>query len=124
MAFTYDLAELGRYYRGYRALMAHWREVLPPGVMLDVQYEELVADFESQARRIVDFCGLEWDARCLQFYQTQRPVLTASAVQVRRPVYASSVSRWQSYAPMIRPLLDALGGDAQARVDGRARTTY
>jgi tetratricopeptide (TPR) repeat protein len=124
MAFTYDLAELGRYYRGYRALMAHWREVLPPGVMLDVQYEELVADFESQARRIVAFCGLEWDARCLAFHATQRPVRTASALQVREPVYTNAVGRWQPYAPMIRPLLEALGGGAQASVDGRARTTY
>jgi len=124
MAFTYDLAELGRYYRGYRALMAHWREVLPPGVMLDVQYEELVTDFESQARRIVAFCGLEWDARCLAFHATQRPVRTASALQVREPVYTNAVGRWQPYAPMIRPLLEALGGGARASVDGRARTTY
>src|SRR5262249_35561791 len=63
--FSYDLGELGRLYRAYDALMAHWRRVLPDGAMLDVQYEELVADFENQARRIVAYCGLAWDERCL-----------------------------------------------------------
>ncbi len=106
--FVYDLAELGRYYRAYEALMDHWRRVLPPGVMLDVQYEELVADFGTQARRIVAFCGVEWDDRCLAFHETQRPVTTASAVQVRQPIYASSIGRWRPYAPMLRPLFEAL----------------
>jgi Sulfotransferase family len=89
-------------------MMAHWRSVLPDGGMLDVQYEELVADFEPQARRIVAYCGLEWDKRCLDFHQLQRPVRTASAVQVRQPLYRSAIGRWRSYAPWLGPLLDAL----------------
>jgi len=87
--FTYDLSELARYYRAYQKLMEHWRRVLPPGVMLDVKYEELVTDFEEQTRRIVTHCGLEWDDRCLSFYETRRPVKTASVVQVRQPIYRS-----------------------------------
>jgi tetratricopeptide (TPR) repeat protein len=112
--FTYDLGELGRFYRAYDALMAHWRCVLPDGAMLEVQYEELVADFEKHARRIVAYCGLAWDARCLAFHETKRPVLTASAVQVRQPLYRSAVGRWRPYAPMLAPLLRALESD-----DGR-----
>ena len=108
-AFTYDLGELGRYYRAYQKLMEHWWHVLPPGVMLDVQYEELVIDFEEQARRIVTHCGLEWDDCCLSFYEKQRPVKTASVVQVRQPVYRSSVGRWRPDRDLLRPLLEALG---------------
>jgi tetratricopeptide (TPR) repeat protein len=110
-AFSYDLAELGRYYRAYDTLMAHWRDVLPEGVMLEVQYEELVTDFEPQARRIVAHCGLDWDARCLAFHKTERAVHTVSAVQVRQPLYRSSVGRWQPVRHLLRPLLDELGAD-------------
>ena len=106
---TFDLGELGRYYRAYDALMAHWRRVLPQGVMLEVQYEELVADFAPHARRIVDHVGLAWDDRCLAFHQTQRTVRTASAVQVRLPLYQSAVGRAQPYRAMLGPLLEALG---------------
>jgi tetratricopeptide (TPR) repeat protein len=106
--FAYDLGELGRYYRAYDALMAHWRAVLPAGVMLEVQYEDLVADFAPQARRIVTHCGLEWDERCLSFHQTQRSVRTASATQVRQPLYRSAVGRAQPYAAMLGPLIEAL----------------
>lgn len=105
---TYELGELGRYYRAYDTLMQHWREVLP-GVMLDVQYEELVGDFERQARRIVAHCGLDWDDACLRFHETRRPVQTASVRQVRQPVYASSVGRWRHYKDMLEPLLRELG---------------
>jgi tetratricopeptide (TPR) repeat protein len=108
--YSYDLAELGRYYRAYEALMAHWREVLPSDVMLEVQYEEVVADTETQARRIVAYCGLEWDDACLSFHETQRPVRTASALQVRQPIYRSSVGRWRAYEHMLGPLLEALRG--------------
>jgi tetratricopeptide (TPR) repeat protein len=104
----YDLAELGRYYRAYSALMRHWRDLLPPGVMLEVQYEDLVFDLESHARRIVAHCGLEWDPACLAFHETQRPIRTYSFAQVRQPVYRSSVGRWRPPADALRPLLDAL----------------
>ena len=87
---TYDLAELGRYYRHYQELMAHWRNVLPAGRIFDVLYEELVDDLEGVARRIVARCGLPWDPRCLDFHRNTRPIRTASATQVRRPIYRSS----------------------------------
>lgn len=106
---TYDLGELGRYYRAYHDLMAHWRSVLPAGAFLDVQYEEVVADTEGQARRILDYCGLEWDARVLDFHRTERPVKTASSSQVRQPIYGSSVARWRNYESHLAPLLQELG---------------
>lgn len=109
MPFKYDLAELGRYFRAHDALMAHWRSILPEGVMLEMQYEDLVADFEAQARRLVAHCGLDWDERCLAFHETERPVRTASATQVRQPLYRSSVGNSQPYIKMLRPLLDELG---------------
>jgi Flp pilus assembly protein TadD len=105
---TYDLAELGRYYRHYQALMAHWHRVLPPGRILDVRYEDTVSDVESAARRIVAHCGLPWDPRCLDFHSTERPVRTASATQVRRPVYQSSVGRWRPHEAFLAPLLKEL----------------
>lgn len=106
--YTYDLAELGRYYRAYAALMNHWRSVLPSGVMLDVAYEDVVNDLETQARRVIDFCGLPWDDRCLDFHRTQRPVKTASAVQVRQPLFRGSVQRWRRYEAGLAPLLAEL----------------
>jgi tetratricopeptide (TPR) repeat protein len=106
---TYDLRELGRYYRAYAALMEHWRRVLPPGVMLEVQYEELVADLEHQARRLVAHCGLDWEDACLEFHKTQRPVWTASVNQVRQPIYRTAVGRWRPYKDMLGPLLAELG---------------
>jgi hypothetical protein len=90
--------------------MEHWWTVLPPGVMLDVQYEELVADFEPQARRMLAHCGLAWDDACLAFHTTQRSVRTASAAQVRRPLYRTAVGRWKPYEAMLGPLLEALDG--------------
>ena len=106
--YSYDLAELGRYYRHYRALMAHWHQVLPPGRILDVRYEDVVSDLESSARRIVGHCGLDWDARCLSFHQTERPVRTVSAVQVRKPIYRSSIGRGRGYEAFLAPLLAEL----------------
>lgn len=107
--YCYDLGELGRYYRAYEALMAHWRHVLPQGVMLDVQYEAVVDDIEREARRIIAHCGLEWDDACLSFYKTRRVIRTASAAQARQPIYNTSVGRWHPYSSMIGPLLEALG---------------
>jgi tetratricopeptide (TPR) repeat protein len=107
--FTFDLGELGRYYRAYLETMAHWHRVLPADVILDVQYELLVADFEPQARRIIAHCRLEWDDACLSPHRAERPVKTASAVQVRRPVYRSAVGRWRPDEETLRPLIDALG---------------
>jgi tetratricopeptide (TPR) repeat protein len=108
LPYTYDLGELGRYYRAYEQLMAHWRAMLPEGVLLEVQYEDVIADLEGQARRILAHCGLDWDAGCLDFHQSGRWVHTASAAQVRRPIYASSIGRWRTYESHLKPLLDAL----------------
>jgi tetratricopeptide (TPR) repeat protein len=111
LPYSWDLGELGRYYRAYARIMEHWDNVLPPDRLLDVRYEEVVADLDGQARRIIAYCGLEWDARCLDFHRTERPVRTASATQVREPIYAHSVGRWRAYQPFLGPLLDELYSD-------------
>jgi tetratricopeptide (TPR) repeat protein len=108
LTFTYDLAELGRYCRAYQRLMHHWRAVLPGGIMLEIEYETLVDNLEEQARKLIAHCGLEWDPRCLAFHETQRSVRTASATQVRQPIYRSSVGRWRAYEPLLGPLLKEL----------------
>ena len=105
---TYDLGELGRYYTRYARLMAHWQKALPPGRILDVSYEAVVADLEGQARRIISYCDLPWDDLCLSFHKTDRPVRTASATQVRQPIYQSAVGRWRVYQEYLEPLLTAL----------------
>ena len=111
-AFTYDLGELGRYYRAYERLMQHWHDVLPSGTILDVNYEDVVDDLEGQARRIVDFCGLPWDDACLAFYETKRPVQTASVIQVRQPIYRTSVGKWRPAPDVLKPLYEGLGIEA------------
>jgi len=107
--FANDLGELGRYYRAYRTLMAHWRRVLPDGVLLEVDYEDLVKDFRPQAARILAHCGLEWSKTCLEFDKADRPVRTASAAQVRQPIYTTAIGRGRRYGDLLKPLLDALG---------------
>jgi hypothetical protein len=109
LAFTYDLDLLGRSWLRYDALMRHWRAVLPPGRVLDLPYEDLVADLEPQARRLLAHIGLPWDARCLGFHTHQRPVRTASVAQVRQPLYSTSVGRWQRFAQHLRALQATLG---------------
>jgi tetratricopeptide (TPR) repeat protein len=104
--FAMDLSDLAHYYREHQRLMAHWRAVLPPGTVLDVPYAELVADQEGWTRRILDFIGLEWDQRCLDFHSTKRAVATASYWQVRQRIYSDSVQRWRNYRKFIGPLLD------------------
>jgi tetratricopeptide (TPR) repeat protein len=104
-SFTLDLQDLAHYYREHHRLISHWRSALPPGALLVVPYAELVADPQTWSRRIVEFIGLEWDARCLQFHETQRSVLTASNWQVRQPVYSRSVGRWHHYEKFVGPLL-------------------
>jgi len=107
--YAYDLGELGRNYRRYAQLMAHWRDVLPQGRVLEVRYEAVVSDLETETRRLLDFCGLSWNPVCLAFHQTRRAVFTASAAQVRRPVYRSSEGRWRHYREHLGPLIEALG---------------
>lgn len=108
--YTYELTELGHYYRLYTKLMQHWRAVLPEKRILDLDYEALVENPEHEIRKALAYCGLPFDARCLQHDSIQRPVNTASANQVRRPVYRSSVGRWRNYAEYLKPLREALNG--------------
>jgi hypothetical protein len=105
---TYDLAELGRYYRHYRNLMMHSHRVLSPGRIIDVRYEDLAADFEGVARHLVECCGLKCDTRCLDLHRTERAIRTASAMHVRRPAYRSSIGRWRKCEALLGPLLAEL----------------
>lgn len=112
--FTYDMTELGEYYLQYRRLMNHWHETLP-GFVLDVQYEDVVSDLETQVDRILDFCELPFEEACLRFHETERAVKTASSEQVRRPIYSSSVNLWRNYESnlgelvhILKPLLESL----------------
>jgi len=107
--YSYDLTELGRFYVKYNDLMQHWRRVLPAGTMLDVRYEQVVANVEAEARKIITFLGLPWDDRCLRFHETNRPVRTVSFAQIRKPIYASSIGRWRAYRAGLEPLIAALG---------------
>jgi hypothetical protein len=104
--FAYDLGTLGRYYARYIKLMRHWHEVLPAGTILDLRYEDMVADTEGQARRLLDYLGLPWDDACLEFHNNKRRVKTASLAQVRKPIYKTSVARWKYYEKHLGPLLD------------------
>lgn len=105
--FSYSLQETGRYYIAYHRLMAHWRAVMP-GFFLDVDYENVVRDLEGQARRIIDFLGLPWEDRCLEFHRLNRAAATASAVQVREPIYSSSVGLWRKYERQLGPMAERL----------------
>lgn len=109
MEFAYDLNALGRYYRRYITLMRHWHSVLPKNTILDLSYEEMVADTEGQARRVLDFVGLPWDEKCLDFHKNDRLVKTASVAQVRKPIYKTSVARWKHFKKHLQPLLSAVG---------------
>ncbi len=109
--FAYDLGTLGRCYRRYARLMRHWHAVLPAGTILDVRYEDVVADTEGQARRVLDYLGLPWDGNCLAFHRNERKVKTVSAAQVRRPIYRTSLSRWKRYERHLGELRAALGDE-------------
>ena len=108
--FTWDLGNLGRYYRAYERLMEHWRRVLPVQP-LEVDYEQLVTQPEPMIRRLLAFCGLEWDDRCLRSHESRRPVQTQSKLQVRRPIYTTSVGRWRRYEAHLGPLRESLQQD-------------
>lgn len=106
--YAYDLLDTGRYYQQFDRLMAHWQRVLP-GRILEVQYEQIVADQEPETRRLLEFCGLPWEDACLSFERNAAPVATASAVQVREPLYASAVGRWRRYEAQLGELRALLG---------------
>ncbi len=106
--FTYGLEEIGRYYSDYVKLMDHWDTVLP-GKILRVRYEEVVADLETQVRRLLDFCGLPFEEACVNFHETERAVRTASSEQVRQPIFKSGVDQWENFSPYLDPLRKILG---------------
>ncbi len=106
--FTYGLEEIGHYYKDYVALMDHWDKVLP-GKVLRVQYEDVVADLETQVRRLLEFCGLEFEEACINFHQTERAVRTASSEQVRQPIFTGGVDQWENFSPYLDPLREILG---------------
>ncbi|MGB0906819.1 MAG: sulfotransferase [Maricaulaceae bacterium] len=106
--FTYGLEEIGTYYRDYVDLMDHWDKALP-GQILRVQYEDVVADTETQVRRILDYLGLPFEEACLEFHKTKRSVRTASSEQVRQPIFKSGLEQWRNFEPWLDPLKEALG---------------
>jgi tetratricopeptide (TPR) repeat protein len=108
--FTYGLEEIGRYYRTYVELMSHWDAVLP-GKVLRVQHEDVVDDLETNVRRMLDFCGLEFEPQCLEFYKTERSIRTASSEQVRRPIFKEGIDQWRNFEPWLGPLKEILGRD-------------
>jgi tetratricopeptide (TPR) repeat protein len=112
--FTYDLADIGQYYRDYVHLMDHWDEVLP-GYVLRVTHEDVVDNLEVQVRRILDFCGLPFEEACLEFHRTERNIRTPSSEQVRQPINRSGLDYWRHYEPWLGPLKDALGEDIRRR---------
>ncbi len=114
--FTYDLADLGRYYRDYVALMDHWDRVLP-GRVLRVQHENVLDDLEGQVRRMLDFLGLPFEAGCLHYYDTERAVRTPSSEQVRQPLFRTAQARWKHYAQWLEPLRLALASDPSIAKD-------
>jgi tetratricopeptide (TPR) repeat protein len=107
--FTYSLEDIGHYYRAYVDLMEHWDSVLPPGRILRVQHEDVLDDLEGQVRRLLDYCGLPFDERCVNFHQTERAVRTASSEQVRRPINKAGLEQWRPYEAHLGPLKTALG---------------
>jgi len=106
--FTYGLEDIARYYRSYVELMEHWERVLP-GRILRVQYEDVVADLPGNVRRILDFCRLDFQPQCVEFYKTERSVRTASSEQVRQPIFKEGLDQWRNFEPFLQPLKSALG---------------
>jgi len=108
--FTYGLENIGRYYRTYAELMAHWDLALP-GKVLRVEHEAVVEDLETNVRRILDFCGLEFEVSCVEFYKTERSIRTASSEQVRQPIFKEGIDQWRNFEPWLGPLKEVLGRD-------------
>jgi hypothetical protein len=108
--FSYDLSDLGRYYRDYVELMDYWDEVFP-GFVLRVNNEDVIADLEGQVRRMLNFCGLPFEDSCLEFHKTERNVRTPSSEQVRRPVSRRGVGQWRHFEDNLEPLKAALGNE-------------
>ena len=104
---SFELTELGQYYLDYQRIMAHWQNLFP-GEILNVQYEELVMDQERVSKQLIDYLGLEWDEKCLDFHTNERTVMTPSNIQVRQPIYKNSMNRWKPYEKHLQPLIEVL----------------
>jgi hypothetical protein len=106
--YIYSQEEIGRYYAGYHSLMEHWQNLLP-GFMHEVRYESLVKNPKEETGKLLEFCGLEWEDSCLEFYRVDRYIKTASEGQADQPLYSSSINRWQNYREQLQPLQEILG---------------
>jgi len=115
--WTYDLSEIGRYYLSYKKVMNHWEKVLP-GEFYEVNYERMVSNQEEETRKLLSYCGLPWDDRCMRFHENKRQVQTASSAQVRRPMYGDSVRKWKKYEKYLTPLIEALEKEETAGSSG------
>jgi hypothetical protein len=102
--YANDLQAMAHYYAQYQRIMEHWRAVLPPTTLLEVPYESLVNDPEPWTRRMLDFVGVPWNARCLEFHKVERAVITASRWQVRQKIHTQSIARWRRYEKYVSPL--------------------
>ena len=118
--FACSLEDIGAYYRGYEKLMAHWSRVLPLAIH-EIRCEDLVRNQESVTRKLLAYCGLDWDERCLTFWSTRRAVQTASTVQVRKPLSGQAVGRWRHYRTYLGPLFQALGSSIDQDQSADAR---
>ncbi|WP_051279978.1 tetratricopeptide repeat-containing sulfotransferase family protein [Hellea balneolensis] len=107
--YTFDLQDTAKYYKAYDALMTTWRESLPANRFMEIRYENMIDHQDRETRRLLEFCGLDWDEACLRFHENKAPVSTASSVQVRQPLYRGSVGRWKKYGEKLNPLKNALG---------------
>jgi len=112
--YTLDLEDTAWFYRQFDSLMTHWRNVLPSDRFMEVQYEDIVFDQENQTRRLLNFCGLDWEEACMRFHENTAPVATASSVQVRQPLYRGSIGRWKKYGNRLDELKNALGKLAES----------
>jgi tetratricopeptide (TPR) repeat protein len=106
--YIYRLEDTAKAYAVHRKVVAHWREKLPADRFMEIRYEDIVADLEGQTRKLIAFCGLDWDERCLSFHENRSAITTPSAAQVRQPIYASSIGRWKKYGALLDPLRTAL----------------
>jgi hypothetical protein len=113
-SFSYHQIELADYYLAFRRLARHWKATLPSDALLEVSYEDIVSDPAAASRRIIAFSGLSWDDQVLRFHQSPAPSTTASAVQVRRPIYASSIGKWRHHAERLKPLRARLAREIPA----------
>ena len=115
--FVYRLENTARAYALFRRVTAHWQKTLPPDRYLQVNYEDVVENIDSQARRLIAFCGLPWDDRCLKFYENTSAIATPSAAQVRQPIYRSAIGRWRAYGALMTPARETLAREGIAVPD-------